>query len=196
MITIETPGPGHDYGVFLSTDNGTNYYPITLSGTGRLTTHYPQGTFLVLVFDSDNSAGSMFARAGQNNTTRATVSGGTWRVVNYYADGNPGDWNLRQYTIKAAAAIRATHVIGGTDAGYKEVAAGNAFDIRYTVLFAGNAISSGATGSNNYIHHYSVNIHNNSNSNISGWTAYKNLYIKGTISGTIFTPISGGSPFV
>ena len=196
MITIETPGPGHDYGVFLSTDNGTNYYPITLSGTGRLTTHYPQGTFLVLVFDSDNSAGSMFARAGQNNTTRATVSGGTWRVVNYYADGNPGDWNLRQYTIKAAAAIRATHVIGGTDAGYKEVAAGNAFDIRYTVLFAGSAISSGATSSNNYIHHYSVNIHNNSNSNISGWTAYKNLYIKGTISGTTFTPISGGSPFV
>ena len=193
IVTIKTPGAGHDYGVFLSTNNGTNYYPITLSGTGRLTTHFPTGSYLTLLFDSSNSAASMYALAGADS--RSTVSGGTWRVINYYDSGNPGDWNLRQYTIKAAAAINGVHIIGGTDAGYKNIDAGNAFDIRYPILYAGSDIASGSTGSNNYIHHYAVNFRNSSNSNISGLTSYKNVYIKGTISGTTFTPISGGNPY-
>jgi len=69
-------------------NNGTNYYPITLSGTGKLTTHFPSGSYIILVFDSSNSAASIYALAGQDNTTTATVTGGTWRVFNYYDSGN------------------------------------------------------------------------------------------------------------
>ena len=192
IITIETPGPGHDYGVFLSISNG-DYYPVVLSGTGRLTTHYPQGTLLTLIFDSDQSAASIFPLAGA--TARTTVTGGAWRVINYYDSGNPGDWNLRQYTIKAAAALTAVHVIGGTDSGYKNIDAGNAFDIRYAVMYAGSDIAAAGTGSNNFIHHYSVNLRNSSNSNIT-LTAYKNIYIKGTIAGNTFTPYSTTNPYV
>ena len=192
IITIETPGGGHDYGVFLSIKDG-DYYPIVLNGTGRLTTHYPQGTLLTLIFDSDQSATSIFPVGG--GTARTTVTGGAWRVLNYYDSGNPGDWNLRQYTIKAASAITAVHAIGGTDSGYKPIDTGNAFDIRYAVMYAGSDIASAGTGNNNYIHHYSINLRNSSNSNIS-FTAYKNVYIKGTISGTTFTPYSTTNPYV
>jgi len=192
MITIKIPVAGHDYGVFLSTNNGTNYYPVVLNGTGRLTTHYPVNTYLILVFESNGSAASMFALAGSDS--RVTVSNGAWRVINYYVDGNSGDWNLRQYNLLAQTAITAGHIIGGTDSGYNHVDT-TAFDIRYAVLYAGSNIEINKVGSNNFVHHYAINIKNSSNTNVT-WTSYKNLYIKGTLSGTTFTPINGGSPFV
>ena len=86
IIVIETPVAGHDYGVFLSIDNGSHYHPVTLSGTGRLTTHWPAGSYVALIFDSNNSAASMFAVNGAD--TRSTVTGGTWRSLNYYSSGN------------------------------------------------------------------------------------------------------------
>ena len=89
MISIVVPVEGHNNGVFLSVNNGTNYYPIVGNGTGRLTTHYPVGSQILLAFDSDGSAASIYPLAGGTATT--TVSGGVWRVVNYYADGNSND---------------------------------------------------------------------------------------------------------
>lgn len=110
IIMIKTPGAGHDYGVFLSTDNGSHYYPITLNGTGRMTTHYPTGTYLQLAFDSANSAASVFAFDGGDS--RVTVTGGTWRVLNYYDSNSTtintlyeyyGNWvagnNIKRYQV-------------------------------------------------------------------------------------------------
>ena len=85
-VTIKVPVAGHDYGVYLSIDNGTNYYPIVTSGTSRLTTHYPVGSFVNLAFDDTGSASSMFPLNGGDS--RATVTGGVWRVLNYYDSGN------------------------------------------------------------------------------------------------------------
>ena len=83
IVTIKIPVAGHDYGVFMSVNNGTNYYPIVIgNGNGRLTTHFPNATPLMLVFDSSGSAASVFPLAG--GTARVTVSDGVWRVVNYY----------------------------------------------------------------------------------------------------------------
>ena len=194
-ICITMPSAGHDYGIFLSVDNGTTYKPISSNtGTNRLTTHYPNGSTLILCYDPNGQTNSVFPVAG--STSRTNVSGGCWRPISSYDDGNPGDWNLRQYEIKAQTALTGVHIVGGTDSGYNNVDSGTAFDIRYAVLYAGSNISAGAKGSNNFIHHYSVNVRNSSNSNISGWTANKNLYIKGTIDGYLFTPISGGNPYV
>lgn len=82
IITIKVPVAGHTYGVFMSIDNGTNYYPVVLNGTGRLTTHYPKNTQIMVMFDSSGSAADMMALAGAD--ARATVSNGVWRVLNYY----------------------------------------------------------------------------------------------------------------
>lgn len=85
-ITIKIPVAGHDYGVFLSVNNGTNYHPVVCSNAGRLTTHFSSGRRIQLIFESDGSADSMYALNGSD--TRATVTGGAWRVLNYYDANN------------------------------------------------------------------------------------------------------------
>lgn len=74
MITIKIPVAGHSYGVFMSIDNGTKYYPVVLNGTSRLTTHYGVDTYITVQFESGGSAADMFALAGADS--RATVTGG------------------------------------------------------------------------------------------------------------------------
>ena len=81
IFTIKIPVAGHDYGVFMSVNNGTNYYPIVLNGTGRLTSHYPNGTYIQVVFESSASAASIFPLNGGD--ARETVTGGAFRVINY-----------------------------------------------------------------------------------------------------------------
>lgn len=112
IITIKIPVAGHDYGVFLSTNNGTNYYPVVCNGTGRLTTHYPVNTYITVIFESTGSAASMFALAG--GTSRITVSGGVWRVINYYDSNNndTGYYHRRIYpNLKAGGAIHPYSII-------------------------------------------------------------------------------------
>ena len=117
---------------------------------------------------------------------------GWWYLANI--DTNDGQYYLQQHNIQAQSAITAKHIIGGTDSGYNNVDS-TPFDIRYAVLYCDANLGAGENGNSNYLFHYSVNIQNSANSNIS-LTAYKNVYIKGTISGNIFTPISGGNPYV
>ena len=82
IITIKVPVAGHSYGVYLSIDNGTTYKPIVLNGTGRLTTHYGVNTYITLIYEASGSAADMYALNGAD--ARATVTGGAWRVINYY----------------------------------------------------------------------------------------------------------------
>lgn len=114
IFTIKIPVAGHDYGVFMSIDNGANYYPVVLNGTGRITTHYPVNTYLTVIFEPTGSAASMYAVAGQTSSTRITVTGGVWRVLNYY-DSNSNDtgyYHRRIYpNLKAGGAIHPYSII-------------------------------------------------------------------------------------
>lgn len=186
-FTVKIPNiTNADWGVFMSVNNGTNYYPVGLNGTGRLTTHYPVNTYIDLVFEASGQVNSVFPLAG--GTARVNVTGGCWRVLNYYVDGNPGDWNLRQYNIIAAVAITGGNIIAATDSGYRHLKDNVAFDIRYPILYAGSNIGAGAAGSNNYLHHYAIGIRTTQPN--ATFTAYKPLFIEGTLSGNTFTPIS------
>lgn len=86
VFIIKLPTAGHSYGVFLSIDNGAHYYPISVSGTSRLTTHYGNGYSIAVMFKSDGSTADMFPLAGGDS--RSTVTGGCWQVLNYYDSGN------------------------------------------------------------------------------------------------------------
>lgn len=86
IVVIQAPGGGHSYGEFLSLDNGTTYKPITHSGTDKMTTHYASGSPIALIYDSDWTATSMYPLAG--GTSTGTITGGAWRVINGYLDGN------------------------------------------------------------------------------------------------------------
>ena len=88
MYLIKIPVAGHDYGVFMSVDNGTTYYPVVCNGTGRVTTNYAVNTYLQVVFEPTGSAANIFPLAG--STSRTTVSNGVFRVINYY-DSNSND---------------------------------------------------------------------------------------------------------
>jgi len=64
IFTIKIPVAGHDYGVFMSVDNGSHYYPVVLNGTDRITTHYPVNTYITVIFEPTGSAASMYALEG------------------------------------------------------------------------------------------------------------------------------------
>ena len=93
-LVIQMPCAGSDYGVYMSTDNGTTYYPVA-HGTGstRMTTRYPSGAYICVVFEAfvsgNNNAGrvtDIFPLAG--GTARTTLTSGCWRVINDYDSGN------------------------------------------------------------------------------------------------------------
>ena len=98
IFTIKIPVAGHGWGVYMSVNNGANYYPVVLSGTGRVTTHYPVNTYLQVVFEASGSAASMTPVAGADSVNGSTISGGVFRVINYYDSGNNYNW-VRPYYI-------------------------------------------------------------------------------------------------
>ena len=100
-IIIKTPGVGHDYGVYISTNNGTNYHPVCIWQNGsRLTTHYAAGTYLHLVYDANQNTTSVFNIAGSD--ARETVTG-SWYVLNYYdSNSNWGYYTRRVYSLMKA----------------------------------------------------------------------------------------------
>lgn len=199
IVTVKIPSGANDYGTWLSLDNGSTYYPIIHSNGSRLQNWFSSNMSITLRYDSlatcsvygAVSSGSIVA-----TNSRATVTG-CWRLITQYDTGNDGRWYVRYYTTKAYQAVTASHVIGGTSNGYTNVDGSTdaAFDIRYPVLFTGSNIAANATDNNVFTFHYAVNLKNSSGNNIT-FPAHAPLYIKGTISGYTFTPISGGNPFV
>ena len=100
QLVIKIPVAGHDYGTFMSTDNGTTYYPVAQStGSTRFTTRYPVNAYVFIVFEEYTGSGNSgqvndcYAVAG--STGRSAYKVGCWRVVNDYDSGNNYD---RLYT--------------------------------------------------------------------------------------------------
>lgn len=112
-FTVKIPNTSNaDWGIFMSINNGTNYYPVVCNGSGRLTTHFPVNTYIDVVFESTGSAASVFPLAG--GTARTTVSGGVWRVLNFYDTNNNdmGYYHRRIYpNLKAGGAIHPYSII-------------------------------------------------------------------------------------
>jgi len=101
MITIEIPIAGHSNGVFVSLDNGSNYKPVSVKDTSRLTTHFAAGHFLTLIYDTNGTTNTVYPVDGA--TAATNVSGGCWRVVNYY-DTNDNTL-LRTYALGSTTEV-------------------------------------------------------------------------------------------
>lgn len=85
IITIKIPVAGYVKGIWLSVDNGVNYYPVATIGTARLTDSFGVDTYISLVFEATGSC-SIYALNG--STESSVVTGGVFRVINYYDSGN------------------------------------------------------------------------------------------------------------
>jgi len=157
----------------LTLSNGTTTGAVACyySGTTRLTTHYAAGNVIHLTYRKNVTIGS-------------STYTGWWADANY--DTNYYDRLRYQKAIKASAAITAGNIIVGNASGYHHLKTGTSFDIGYPILYAGAAISSGSTGTNNYLI-YSFTVTTTQSISL---TAYKAVYIKGTLDGVTFTPAS------
>lgn len=202
IVTFKVPVAGHDYGVWLSADNGANYYAIACNGTGRLTTHFPVNTYVSCIFETAGSVASVFASTGSN--ARITASGGCWRIINYY-DSNSNDTGhyLRRIypNIKAGSNKIFPYtiilqkpdgkweslVLSSTTAASK-AANTNGFLLNNALLMYANTTynADGNVGTYNIWsmhsglidHRYSFNTENNAT---NGTTGYKPVYLVGTI---------------
>ena len=189
IITITIPVASHSWGNWLSIDNGANYYPVNVSyGTSRMTTHFGVNNIIQLVFDADGQTNSMTPVTGANSVNGTNVTNGCWRVINFYdTNSNNYDRNLYNVAIKCGStAIVAGNIIVGKDGVFHHLKDGTAFDINYPILYANGAIAANATSTNNY----DVLMIAIATTQSMTLTAYLPLFIKGTLSGNIFTPVS------
>lgn len=123
------------------------------------------------------------------NRTYVFVYNGTqWEFIgDINTDNNTYDRIRYQQNIKAGTtAIVAANIIVGKDGLYTHLKTGAAFDITYPILYAGSAISASSTGTNNYL---AIPFTVSTTQSIT-LTAYKPVYIKGKLSGSLFTPVS------
>ena len=201
-LTIKMPTAGHDYGVYVSIDNGTNYYPVIVSIGSRLTTHYPADTYINLVFDSNAFAYSMYPING--GSSRVTVSNGAWRVINYYDSGNDTGYYTRKiYSLVKAGSNkvfpytlvmecsdgRLESIVTSSSTGTTKSRNTHGFRLGQIYLMYQNSTYNEnvvidtyrlwTMYSNLFDHRYSFNTANDST---NGTTANKPVYLKGTIN--------------
>ena len=155
---------------------------LTLSGGGT--------TGAKAVYYNNSRVGTQYPA---NSIIHMTYDGSSWRITNYNSDTQN---RVRlQNVITAAGAISTSHIICGTDAGYRDIAAGVSFDLSYPLLFAGTAIAAGATTGtrdNNFLQVNSVVATNNGT--VQSGAAGKTLYLKGKVTGNTFK--ISASPFM
>lgn len=106
-------------------------------------------------------------------------------------DTNDNTYDRVRYNqaIKAGStAIVAANIIVASplDGTYTHLKLGNAFDISRPILYAAGALSAAATGNNNYL----VMPFAIATTQSLALTAYKPVYIKGSLDGKTFTPVS------
>ncbi len=89
IYTIKIPVAGHDYGTFISLNNGTNYYPLAGVGNGRIGGQYGVNNYVSIIYESGGTVNSVFPLTGGTSRVNIT-SGGAFRVINYY-DSNTTD---------------------------------------------------------------------------------------------------------
>lgn len=121
------------------------------------------------------------------NRTYAFVYNGTqWEFM---GDINTDTFDRTRYAGNICASgtdIVARNIIVGNNGVYQHLKSGKSFDINSPILYAGSNITASKTGTNNYI---SINCLITTTQNIT-LTTFNPVYIKGTLSGTSFTPIS------
>ena len=151
-ITIKIPVAGYSKGEYLSVDDGTTYYPVAKYGTARLNTEYDVGSIITLIFDS---SASITAYAITGSSSSSTVTGGAWRVVNYYDTNTNTAVNITNTNPSSGTTYYPTwHTsTSGTSVGLKandglsyETLQGTASAAGYGCLNIGNATSTGTAG--------------------------------------------------
>jgi len=152
----------------------TGAIPCYYSSTTRLGSHYAAGNAIRLTYRENVTIG------------KTTIPKGWWADANYDTNSNTYDRTRYNGAIFAKEAITKTHLIVGDSTGYNQLNLGADFDINYPILYANSAIGMNKTGTDNYI----IMPMPIAPTQELTLVPYDSLYIKGTLFGTTFTPVS------
>lgn len=201
-IVIKTPGVGHDWGTYISTDNGANYHPIAVYvGGSRLTTHYGTGSYIHLVYDANLVTKDVFAIGGSNSRQNVT---GSWYVLNFYdSNSDWGYYSRRIYTSVKAGSNKIfpyTLILKNADGRYESNVTSSTtatskaknthgFLLEPLLWMYANATynENVVVGTYNLYHYHSGLIDGRYSFNVttsSGFTANRPIYLVGTINAT------------
>lgn len=169
-------GANVDLNLTLSDGTTTGAIACYYNNNSRITTHYGGGATVILTYWSANSISI-------GGTVQTTAS---WRRANYDSNTNTYDRIYHNGAIKASSAITAKNLIVGNANGYFHLKAGAAFDITYPLLYASADIAAAGTSTSTYI----VIPFSVTTTQSITMTAYKAVFIKGTLNGNTFTPAS------
>jgi len=125
IFTIKIPVAGISYGVWVSMDNGTTYYPVAINGTTRLGTQYGANSYLTLQYENASSV-TVYARGGSDSSSSVTK---IFRVLNFYnSDTNTQMRIYRQntsynndYPLIASRTLASSIGTAGTNSSYSAV---------------------------------------------------------------------------
>lgn len=162
---------------FTNTNTASNV-TLNVNGTGAKSIYYQQSVY---TYDWNHITG--FA----NRSIMYVYDGTYWVWISSSSDNDTYDRTKYLKNIKCGStAIVGGNIIVGKDGLYSHLKLGNAFDITYPILYASSGIAASGTGTNNFL---ALPFTLTTTQSIT-LTAFKPVFIKGSLSGTIFTPVS------
>ena len=138
---------------------------------GYCTTHWAKNQAYMFIYNATDQVWEL----QQGRDTDSTTTNATQIQLNSNA-------------LKAgsSALVAGNIIVAGSDGLYKHLKAGTAFDITYPIVYLAKAVAASATTNDVYTE---INFTVTTTQSIT-LTAQKPVYIKGTLDGKLFTPIS------
>ena len=162
----------------LSGGGTTGAIPVYYSGTTRLTTHYPAGNAIRLIYKVDAPIGEAYYT-------------GWWADANYDS-GNTYDRIKLGNSIVVKESFAWAKLIVGDDTGYWNLAGGTTFNIDHPILYPSANGAAGYYFSNAYICYPTVSLRTVTGDENFNVTARKMVYLVGHLNGRQFTVQSTG----
>ena len=163
----------------LSNGQTTGAVPVYINGTTRCTTHVAVGNITLMTYRVNTPI------AGSGSYTGWWINRNQDTTTNYYDRIN------YKASVTAVGAIAAGKLGVFNSAGKLILLSTTAFDVTKPILYVGTAYKTSAlTQTNNYISWGTAFSLASTVSGFSG-TAGATVYIKGTLSGSMFTPAAG-----
>ena len=162
----------------LSGGGTTGAIPVYYSGTTRLTTHYPAGNAIRLIYKVDAPIGEAYYT-------------GWWADANYDS-GNTYDRIKLGNSIVVKESFTWAKLIVGDDTGYWNLAGGTTFNIDHPILYPSANGTAGYYFSNAYICYPTVSLRTVTGDDNFNVTARKMVYLVGRLNGRQFTVQSTG----
>lgn len=157
----------------------------TVTNTASSPTLNVDGTGAIPIYYRGSAITASYLAA--NRTYSFVYNGTQWEFLgDINTDTDTYDRTKFTGSVKAGSTITADNIIVGNSSGYHQLNTGGSFDITYPILYAMSAIGSGSTGTNNYTE---ISFTVTTTQSIT-LTAYKYVYIQGSLTGTSFTPTS------